>query len=332
MSYKGKILVFDIWGDFAHFRKFYVNTSPSTYSFPPPPTVRGILGCIIGIPMEETHKLNFLDVAVQILNPVRKINFSINYINTKREENREVNFLSKVLEKDGLPRFKKEGIPRTQICMEFLKDPYFRIFLKVNEKAKSEDEEEILYFWNKIKEFLRGSQSVFTVYLGISECLARFKYVGEFSFKKKEVVNTIHSVVPNSILDKEKSELKLLPIKHALYTEKVPLIIKDGREPVSYEEAIVNDGSIPIKGRLYGHYFYSLLIENQGEDNKGVNVAFFEGEPLDGKLKRSTIGEKKDITKRKGSSKERLEKVKKVEKELKIKSLDIKGLKQFLLF
>ncbi|MFB3896899.1 MAG: CRISPR-associated protein Cas5, partial [bacterium] len=31
-----KILVFDIWGDLGHFRKFYTTTSPLSFSFPPP--------------------------------------------------------------------------------------------------------------------------------------------------------------------------------------------------------------------------------------------------------------------------------------------------------
>jgi len=43
-----KVLVFDIWGDYGHFRKFYTTTSPLTFSFPPPPTIAGILGAIYG--------------------------------------------------------------------------------------------------------------------------------------------------------------------------------------------------------------------------------------------------------------------------------------------
>lgn len=43
-----KVLAFDIWADYAHFRKFYTTTSPLTFSFPPPPTIAGILGAIYG--------------------------------------------------------------------------------------------------------------------------------------------------------------------------------------------------------------------------------------------------------------------------------------------
>jgi len=48
-----KVLVFDLFGDFAHFRKYYTTTSPLTFSFPPPPTIAGILGAIYGASKEE---------------------------------------------------------------------------------------------------------------------------------------------------------------------------------------------------------------------------------------------------------------------------------------
>ena len=43
-----KVLVFDIWADYGHFRKFYTTTSPLTFSFPAPSTIAGILGAIYG--------------------------------------------------------------------------------------------------------------------------------------------------------------------------------------------------------------------------------------------------------------------------------------------
>ncbi|MDI3478645.1 MAG: CRISPR-associated protein Cas5h, partial [Thermoanaerobacterium sp.] len=32
-----KSLIFDIYGDFGHFKKYYTTSSPLTFSFPPPP-------------------------------------------------------------------------------------------------------------------------------------------------------------------------------------------------------------------------------------------------------------------------------------------------------
>ena len=48
-----KTLVFDIWADIGHFRKYYTTSSPLTFSFPSPPTIAGMLGAIIGSSKER---------------------------------------------------------------------------------------------------------------------------------------------------------------------------------------------------------------------------------------------------------------------------------------
>lgn len=48
-----QVLVFDIWGDYGHFSRFYTTTSPLTFSFPPPPTIARILGAIYGAGKNE---------------------------------------------------------------------------------------------------------------------------------------------------------------------------------------------------------------------------------------------------------------------------------------
>ena len=43
-----KILVFDIWGDYAHFKKIYATTSALTYVIPTKPSIYGYIGSIVG--------------------------------------------------------------------------------------------------------------------------------------------------------------------------------------------------------------------------------------------------------------------------------------------
>ena len=81
-----KTLVFDICGDYGHFKKFYTTSSPLTFCFPPPPTVRGMLGAIIGV--DKIEYLNIFShkdcrIAIRILSPVKKTRIGINHINTK---------------------------------------------------------------------------------------------------------------------------------------------------------------------------------------------------------------------------------------------------------
>ena len=56
-----KIIIFDIWGDYAHFKKPYTTTSPLTYSIPSRTALTGIIGAIMGIRKDknnETDKKN----------------------------------------------------------------------------------------------------------------------------------------------------------------------------------------------------------------------------------------------------------------------------------
>ena len=51
-----KILIFDIKGPMAHFRKFYTNSSSLSYLFPPRTVVAGIIAGILGLPSERFEK------------------------------------------------------------------------------------------------------------------------------------------------------------------------------------------------------------------------------------------------------------------------------------
>lgn len=79
-----KVVAFDIWGDYGHFRRFFTTSSPLTYSFPPPTAVRGIVGAILGLDkdayLESTADLY---VGVRILMPVRRVRWEQNLIFTK---------------------------------------------------------------------------------------------------------------------------------------------------------------------------------------------------------------------------------------------------------
>src|SRR5208283_1375765 len=151
-----KVLVFDIWGDYAHFRKFYTTSSPLTFSFPPPPTIAGIMGAIYGAGKDEYLNI-FAPIkcrlALKIVSPVRKVRMGINLINTKG------NYWQ--------PVKKKNHAPRTQIRTEFLKDPHFRIY------AAHKDEK----VFNKLGQSIKEHRCIYSVSLGLSELLADFRFI-----------------------------------------------------------------------------------------------------------------------------------------------------------
>src|SRR5690625_3575514 len=141
-------LVFDIWGDYAHFKKIYVTTSALTYSLPFKTTIYGLVGAIIGLDNEENCQL-----AIQVINPVKiqRININLSPKPGPIKDNRK---------------------PTT---MEYLVKPRFRIFF-------SHKDEEI---YNSLKENLEEKRTVYTPVLGLAHCIANFEFLGEYELTRE---------------------------------------------------------------------------------------------------------------------------------------------------
>src|SRR3989338_3896502 len=227
-----KILVFDIWGDYGHFRKFYTTTSPLTFSFPPPSTIGGILGAIYGAGKDEYLKLFLHDkckIALKIVNPVRKVRMGINLINTKGGY--------------WTLHSNKYHEPRTQIRTEFLKEPYFRIYFA------HEDEK----IFEAIAELLKKHQSTYTVSLGLSELLADFKYIGEYDSEQKsdnEFVEFQTSVTETKLIQ---NELEIESGKK-YFKEKMPIKMNPERMVEKYDDVIFEPDGKTIKARVKNYF------------------------------------------------------------------------------
>ena len=50
------VLVFDVWGEYGHFRKYYTTTSPLTFAMPPRTALSGLIAGIIGLDKTEYLK------------------------------------------------------------------------------------------------------------------------------------------------------------------------------------------------------------------------------------------------------------------------------------
>lgn len=48
-----KILCFELFGDYAQFRKFFTNMSPLSFSIPPRTVLMGIIGAMLGVDKAE---------------------------------------------------------------------------------------------------------------------------------------------------------------------------------------------------------------------------------------------------------------------------------------
>ena len=141
-----KCLVFDIWGDYGHFRKFYTTSSPLTFSIPPRTTVCGIIAALIGLDKEEYLKYFTKDkcnIAIQLNKEVNKTRLSYNLINTKTAK-----LYSQI--KD-----------RTQVTFELLQDPSYRIYINHLDNE----------IYSKIKSYLEANKNYYTLSMDLASLL-----------------------------------------------------------------------------------------------------------------------------------------------------------------
>lgn len=241
-----KILVFDIWGDLGHFRKFYTTTSPLTFSFPPPPTIAGILGAIYGTDKSTNEYLKVFEgnkckIALQILNPVKKVRMGLNLLETRGKNLK-------------LPMSDKNYELHTQIRTEFLKDPKFRIYLS----HESGD------IFKRLCENIMGHKTIYTISLGLSELLADFKYVGVYHSEmitSREAAELSTTVMADNLI---RDGLEIETGKK-YFKEKMPVVMNQDRVVERYDDVIYEPDGKTIKTQVKNYY----RLEN------GKNITFF---------------------------------------------------------
>lgn len=83
-----RIIVFDITGYIAHFRKHFTTTSSLSYTFPPRTTICGMVAGILGYDRDsyyEKFSSEECKIGLQIIKPIRRLVQTINYLMTDEE-------------------------------------------------------------------------------------------------------------------------------------------------------------------------------------------------------------------------------------------------------
>ncbi|MBA7524012.1 hypothetical protein ES705_16149 [subsurface metagenome] len=226
-----KVLVFDIKGPMAHFRKYYTNSSSLSYLFPPRTVVVGLIAGLLGLPSErhtkdreKTYYEKFDEkrclVAVSLRSKVRRIMQTVNYIRTKS--------LSEV---DG-------SAGGTQTPLEILlpesdNEITYRLYFY------HADEEEKIH--NDLKQRLEEQRFLFPPYMGITEFLASIDYIGEGNISR----NPNREVELNSVCKLKEVELDFSGKDLQYITEKMPTGFLNDRTPRKPEEYVLE-----VKGKL----------------------------------------------------------------------------------
>lgn len=217
-----QVLVFDLWGDYACFRRFYTTASPLTFAVPPPPTLAGILGAILGVSKEDYMEVLGADhcrLGVRLLQPVKKMRLGTNWIKTK--------------DRVGTGYFSQGRIgERDPVMVEFLKDPAYRIYAAPANEAT----------YANLRDNLVHHCSVFTVSLGLSELLANFRWVGEFAAEPLEPGRyEVATIVPQpSVRWTPEGQGIQFEEGKAYVSELLPMAMNRHREVSRYDQIIIS--------------------------------------------------------------------------------------------
>ncbi len=186
-----KILVFDIWGDYAHFKKIYATTSAVSYLIPTKPTVYGYIGAIIGLEkFDNAYLRHFADKACLVGLSLRgSISLETRFSDAGEEGN------NALMRRMGInlraqPGPRKHGDSPKPTLMEFVYRPKYRLYIHLSDTN----------LYERLKSNLESHQSVYTPTLGLAGLLSNFCFLGEFEaiLQSDKTPVPIHSVIPKS--------------------------------------------------------------------------------------------------------------------------------------
>lgn len=248
-----KVLVFDVWGDYAHFRRFYTTTSPLSFPIPPRTAICGLIGAIVGLAKEDNDYLNYFStetahIALKLMNSIKKTVIAENLIHTKSAKGPGMNLI----------------IERTQIRFEFLKDQKYRIYFCCPNK------EETIY--QKLKYNLNHHKTVYTPCLGLSENIANYKFIGEFEidiFSYKDDYISIDSVLP--LQKTSEKEGIMFESNGEYFSIRMPIELNTERIVTKYRDIIFDRNGRPIKAKLIETYRTIKYLDGGRE-----NIVFIE--------------------------------------------------------
>jgi len=227
------LLIFEISGEYGHFRKFNTTSSPLTYATPTRPALAGLLGAVMGIerevtpnnyregviPVNEVFNPDNSKIAVQILNPTKKVRIGFNLLNTGKGASSFYNITN-----------------RTQIEFELLKDPHFRIFLW-------HEDQNLL---NDISTRIKNLNYHFTPYLGLAQFACLVEWNGLEIMDEVQRENTECDIITSIDLSKLPTPHRI-NFKDGFYTtDTMPMAMQRNRIVTRYSEIFLEKNGLPV--------------------------------------------------------------------------------------
>jgi CRISPR-associated protein Cas5h len=170
-----KVLIFDLSGPFAHYKRIFATTTALTYPIPPKTSLYGLVAAILGLEKTGNDYLNSFPagscrMGIQLLAPLAFQRISMNlrpsFGSLRATENRK------------------------PTLMEFVDQPKYRIYFTHTDAE----------LYDRLKQRLENGQSAYTPTLGLANLIAKVNYVGEGEAIPTDATD-VHSVIPKSRMD-----------------------------------------------------------------------------------------------------------------------------------
>lgn len=246
---KKEVLIFDLVGYGAHFRKFYTNSSSLSYSVPPRTTITGIIAAILGLERDsyyEEFSAEKVNLAVRKNNKTRKIMQSLNYMKITSRKHFE---------------FPED---HTQIPFEIVLGEEgfvsYRIYFNSLDKKLMEE----------LEKRLEEKKYHYTPSLGALPFSCNVEYIGKFKGEVKDDKKVfISTVIPMSKIKERGIEIFDIDEKESiLVKERMTREFKNQREIKSVESYIYDENTSKLPVKLNSHY---INIKYMKEDE---NILF----------------------------------------------------------
>ncbi len=229
-----KILRFDIAGKFAHFKKFYVNSSSLSYFFPPRTTVCGIIGAITGRERDSYYADFSIDkakIGIRICERIRKSVFTVNYKSIKDSMNFENVML--IREHTQIPF-------EVILPQDFKNQVRYRIYFFHREKK----------IYEELMKRLEAGYTEYPVYMGISEFICKITDWAEIEAEKVKPDDKVYDII--TVVNTEyiiKNGLIFSENLHYI-KEKMPVDFNTNREISKVSDFIIELNQLKVRARL----------------------------------------------------------------------------------
>lgn len=245
-----KLLIFDVHGKYAHFRKFYTNSSSLTYSIPPRTTIIGLIAAILGYERDSYYQVfskENCDIALKKISKNRKIMQTVNYI--------KADSIKLIYNPEN----------HTQIPFEIITsedDIIFRIYV-------AHKDETII---NNLKERIQNKKYFYAPYLGAAPFNCSTEFIDFIHCNLEEVTEEVdvHSVVDNDYIVENSIDIFSEP--KIFVREKMPCDIEGNRIVKSVKSYLFEDTGKPIKMKINSKILRAVYKENN--TIKKENIVF----------------------------------------------------------